>query len=1156
MPINVATGVVSLTREDARIPGHPYLTWERSYSTARLDPPGSPLGSGWTVRYFTSLARVAEGYRLLTPDGATFVFEDPTHRVERGELVRHLGSFQELRKEAGRYVVIRWDVADGKIERYVFQPAGDGRSARLAAIEDVIGRGLDLEYDRTGRLTGVIQRRELRSLRLSYLPSGLVGTVTFRAADGSTETVVGYSYDATGRLTADVSASGFTNRYEYDSAGRITREEAKDGGVFTYIYDGRGRCIRFSGLGRYNEKTLRYVDAARLTYVTNSTGGTSIYESLPTGQLVREVNPAGEQTRTEYDEHLRVVARVGARGGVIRYGFDEAGNLTSITDPLGHGFTLVYNDARLTTTVINPNGHVWSREYDSDNRLTAVVDPKGARWTIGYDASGNATTFADPAGNLLRQRFSAAQVVEWTDWAGNPTRFEYDRRGRLTAWTDPTGARVALRRDAAGNPVEVRWPDETVTRATYDAAGNLTTYTDAAGRTTRYQFAPCGRLLAQENPDGTRLEYLWETEPERLAGVINENGEALTLTRDAAGRVVREVGFDGRETSFEYDPDGNCVAVVTANRERIVREFDSVGRLTGIRLPDGTASTYAYDPAGRMVAAVNADAVVTFAHDPTGRVVRQTQGDQWVASEYDAGGNLVRTSTSLGHDVRYDNDPNGRIVRLATAGREVTFGRDARGAETRRVLPGGVELNCRYDPLGRLLEQTARRETRPGGELVRREYGYEPSGLLRTVADSYWGPVEFDYDPVLRLRHALRAHGPREQFGYDPAGNLTVIRRDGQRATDEEIPHGPGNRIERAAAAVYEYDPQGRVVRVTREPAGRPAEVWRYEWNAHDQLRSVVRPDGERWEYKYDAFGRRVEKAGPGRRTTFVWDGEVLIHTTDGADDVATWVTDPRKFTPYAKVRNGKLYSVVTDHLGTPRELIGPDGAIAWRASYLAWGEVEREELLDPDADCPFRFPGQWFDSETGLHYNWYRYYDPRVGAYLCQDPIRLAGGINPYLYTINPVNGIDPFGLVCHKDTNGGQGYAIYAIVDENGHVVYVGMTNNMDARRAQHSEPGGRLDPNHPDASQRNMVQIDHVDNYGQARGHEQAWMEHFGTKPDQPGVAARGADGKPMSPADYPANRADSFNPDRGTRPTDPARDRAFQDAYANKMADLGH
>jgi RHS repeat-associated protein len=1141
MPIDVATGVVSLTRVDVRVPGFVPLTWERRYSSAPSDPPTAPLGPGWAVRYFASLTPTAGGYRLFTPEGASYLFEDPEGRVARGRVLRDLGGFQELKTERGRLVLVRWDVDTGVVERFVFDAESPGRSGRLVAIEDVIGRGLDLEYDRAGRLARVVQRVERRALELAYLSNGMLGGVEFRAADGTREPVVRYSYDG-GRLTGVVDESGHTDGYRYGPDGRLGREEAKDGGAFTYTYDDKGRCAKFSGAGRYNEKSFRYVEAARLTYVTNSTGNTSVYEYLPTGQVVRWVNPVGGETRTEYDEHARVVAKVAPGGGVTRYTYDDAGNRSSITDPLGHGYTFLHNDAHLGTTLVNPNGHVWVREYDARNRLTASVDPQGRRWAFAYTADGFTEAVTDPLGHRVRQRYQGGQLVEWTDWAGNPTRFEYDRRGRLVGWTDPVGARVALRLDPAGHPVEVRWPDETTTRATYDAGGNLTSHTDAAGRTTRYRFAPCGRILEQVNPDDTRVEYLWETEPDRLAGVINEYGEVLTLARDAAGRVVQETGFDGRETRFEYDPAGNCVAVTNGNGERIVREYDPARRLTAVRLPDGTASEYQYDPSGRIVAAGNADIAVAVEYDPSGRIVRQTQGEHWVATEYNPAGAVARTSTSLGHEVRSDTDPNGRIVRLTTAGQQIGFGRDRRGAETVRTLPGGAEFTRRYDPLGRLIDQAAR--SGAGEELVHRVYRRESTGAVRAIEDSHWGGAEFSYDPTDHLRQALRPLGASEQFEYDPAGNLTHVRRAGPRPADVDIPHRPGNRIERAADATYQYDAQGRVVRMTRGGGERPAEVWEYVWNAHDQLRSVTRPDGERWEYKYDPFGRRVEKLGPGRRTAFVWDHEVVIHTIDGPEDVTSWVTDPRKFTPYAKVRNGKVFSVVADHLGTPRELIGPDGAVAWRASLLAWGEVDREELTDPDADCPIRFQGQWHDAETGLHYNWHRYYDPRVGAYLCQDPIRLAGGLNPYQYTVNPVNGIDPFGLICHRDTNGGEGYVIYAIVDRDGNVVYVGITNNFDTRCSQHSEPGGRLDPNHPDAQHREMVPIDHAETYGQARGFEQAYIELTGTRDTS--VAGTRA-------ADNPSNRCNSFDPDRGTRSRDPARDRAFQQARRDKLAE---
>ena len=90
------------------------------------------------------------------------------------------------------------------------------------------------------------------------------------------------------------------------------------------------------------------------------------------------------------------------------------------------------------------------------------------------------------------------------------------------------------------------------------------------------------------------------------------------------------------------------------------------------------------------------------------------------------------------------------------------------------------------------------------------------------------------------------------------------------------------------------------------------------------------------------------------------------------------------------------MYSVISDHLGTPRELVDDSGKIAWRAEYGAWGEV-RGRKQPAVVDCPVRFQGQWWDAETGLHYNRLRYYDPQGGRFISQDPIGIWGGQNLY---------------------------------------------------------------------------------------------------------------------------------------------------------------
>ena len=98
------------------------------------------------------------------------------------------------------------------------------------------------------------------------------------------------------------------------------------------------------------------------------------------------------------------------------------------------------------------------------------------------------------------------------------------------------------------------------------------------------------------------------------------------------------------------------------------------------------------------------------------------------------------------------------------------------------------------------------------------------------------------------------------------------------------------------------------------------------------------------------------------------------------------------------------------DHLGTPQELTSAAGEILWSVKYRAYGNVAKLEIAE--IDNPLRFQGQYFDAETGLHYNRHRYYNPNTGSYLTPDPIKLAGGLNNYQYVNNPTGWVDPLGL------------------------------------------------------------------------------------------------------------------------------------------------
>jgi RHS repeat-associated protein len=1023
MPVDIATGAVRLEFDDVVIPGKVNLVWNRLYSTPLLDGPATPMGRGWTSRYFATLTRTQEGYQFLTPEGDIEVFSDLAGSVELGGIVRRLGTFEEIFRLDRRYVVQRWDVETGEIQRYCFSIDQHDQPLRLTSIEDVTGQAVDLVWDAQGRLAEVRQRLEKRALVLGYTPSGLIKSIMLQAPDGERHPLARYEYDAQGRQIAAYDAANYADRYEYDPHGRVQREIVKDGGIFNYRYDEKNRCIKTSGLDHYAERRLRFFDAINITEVTNSYNKTSRYQYLPSGQIIREIDPLGNEKSTEYDEHGRIVAKTDATNATTRYTYDEAGNRNSVTDALGNTYRFTYNGQHLPRSMTDPLDRVWWRGYDESNRLIGIQDPLGHRWLIHYDAEGNATKVQNPLGACKYQKFTDGVLQAVTDWMGNVTRFQLDNFGRVTQRTGTLGEVTCFRYDSHGNPVEVILPDQSVLKITYDSVGNLTNFIDGNGYSTRFRYGPCQRLLERVNPVGGVVRYIWGTEPGWLEQVVNEKGETYTFFRDEIGHIAREISFDAAERHFQYDAEGYAIAYTNANGEKIVIQRDALHRAIGQTLPDGEQVNYTFDPIGHLIGTVNADIAVAFERDPLGRIVKEIQGEQWVESRYDAVGNLIHTATSLGYTVDYEVDANSFISKLTTLGNQsLEFKHNAYGQETHRQMTGGMVMEQRYDNFSRLVEQRigpGRLESGDASvipaehEIIRRNYTYDRNGSLTSIVDGRWGRVDYVYDPAERLLQAIRERGSSEAFVYDATGNITCLRSKGKNFSNNEVlSYGPGNRLLQKGNTYYEYDAEGRLIKKIELRAGDNVNTWTYKWSVLNRLKEVVRPDGEVVRYRYDTFARRVEKTIAGKTQKILWDKDVIIHEFDSAGLLSSWIFDPHSFAPLATVQSSQLFSIINDHLGTPNELIDNFGRIAWSSKLMSWGDSCKELATDSSSVyCNIRFQGQWSDDETLLVYNYNRYYDPQSGRYISHDPIGLSGGFNLYCYAPNPVGWFDPLG-------------------------------------------------------------------------------------------------------------------------------------------------
>ncbi|WP_373700934.1 RHS repeat domain-containing protein, partial [Neisseria dentiae] len=236
-----------------------------------------------------------------------------------------------------------------------------------------------------------------------------------------------------------------------------------------------------------------------------------------------------------------------------------------------------------------------------------------------------------------------------------------------------------------------------------------------------------------------------------------------------------------------------------------------------------------------------------------------------------------------------------------------------------------------------------------------------------------------------------------------------------------------GNRLKEYNGTEYTYDALGNLI-YRQLPNG---ENQYFVYDTENQLTraEIKKPAGntEVWEYAYDPFGRRLSKerkdklawvSTEPKRTHFVWDGTRLLQEYTYKGDYTYVYTDQDSYEPLAQVfLNGKddkqyLAYFHTDQIGIPREMTDQFGNLLWYGEYTAWGRLKKDERVYKDVHQPFRLQNQYCDAETGLHYNFFRYYEPDTGRFVNQDPIGLMGGDNLYQFASNAQNWLDPWGL------------------------------------------------------------------------------------------------------------------------------------------------
>ncbi|KRW61694.1 type IV secretion protein Rhs [Pseudomonas sp. TTU2014-080ASC] len=1009
-PVSMVTGEELLTLTDGELDGLLSFEWTRLYRTSAAEIDRG-LGYGWSHSLSHRLEQ--DGEELVWTDHENRSVRFPTPDRERPAITNRLSRAAiYLGRDPSEVIV----AAAGKVPRF-YHFRRDAQGGYLIAISDAYDNRLSLTRDLMGRVQR-LSNSAGRALRLRYEGKHIVAVdyQIMRPADTeedsweTVQTLVRYRYNEAGQLLETANAAGEGERYRYDEHNVILERELAGGAAFYWEWEGQGkmvRCVRH--WANFQQMEARYEwDAKGGVTVINADGSEQVYVHDDNARLVKQVDPDGATTEKAYDEKGQLIAERDPLGAITEYAYDEAGRLTAIVPAEEPATAFEYQDGYVSA--VTRGKATWKYKRNKQGDITSQIDPDGNKTHYSYDKQGRLLSIRHADGSQHELVWNnLGQLLEEHLPTGAQRRYRYDALGRQITRQDETGAITQYQWDAIGRLTQITLPGGGTRAFTYNAYGKVTSERDELGRVTHYEYADKLHLMSRRiNPDGSELRYRYDNARLLLTEIENERGERYSLDYYPNGLIRQETAFDGRSSSYVYDLNGHLIEKHEHGDDgsELVTQYqrDSAGRLLVKTLADGEQIHYSYDAMGRLSNVDDGQWPLSYRYDLQDRLIEEHQGWATLRYEYGALGQLSHCRLPDGSKLDYRHQPGGALAAIDLNGQSLTVHQFSASGREQYRQQGALLSEYQYDEQGRLKAHSLRQDQQA---ILNRHYRYDAKGNLAGINDSRKGSKSYHYDPLDRLV-AVRGETP-ESFVHDPAGTL-LAQNSG---VSSERVNVKGNRLLMQGDRHYDYDAYGNLIRERRGAGHKLVTEYRYD-NQH-RLIGVSLPDGSQASYRYDAFGRRIAKDVNGKTTEFLWQGDRLI-AESGQDHYCSYVYEPGSFRPLAMLqgegKNAEPYYYQLDHLGTPQELTSASGQILWSVQYRAYGNVAKLEVAE--VDNPLRFQGQYFDAETGLHYNRHRYYNPNTGSYLTPDPIKLAGGLNNYQYVPNPTGWVDPLGLAC----------------------------------------------------------------------------------------------------------------------------------------------
>jgi len=929
-----------------------------------------------------------------------------------------LGKTEQIYNDRRWPIEVRHFDADGRYRFSTHTKYDDG--GRPVETVDAIGTTTCYDYDVNGNLIcESIPAEGVETLHTYDQMNRRTKTVyRGQGADDHEELFV---YDLCGNCIEERNWLGNSTFREFDALGRVTQEWFADGAARSYRYDCLGNCTE--EVDENGDATLRLFNSR--------------------GQPIQVTYPDGTSETIRYDLKGREVYRRDQIGVTYRYCYDALDRVIS-------------QEVAAPGTSLPPKTTTHSYEGD---RLVSTVEPDGLTTHYGYDSAGRLISKCvgrgreeyeyDALGNLYKtKRWFGEGETDYTavihdfDFLGRVTeervtgadekrvlrrvRYEYDYAGNLTCETRWSGDGKEIKKTTAydrfSRPVRIElWHAEdggAVTTIEYgkttneqgqmvartettDPLGNrLVEIMDVRDRPTRLErLNASGLLLARCDYDYDGAGNL-TCERHTVFSPLGVAEQTITREYGPEGRLEREVGADGKATSYSYNELGQVALKILPDEREVEYRYDGYGRLAKEEC-DGRYYLYDYDTADRLIAST----------DERGRRT---------SLSFDAEGYLEQEWQASGLSVRYERDrlgqqrrlhyPDGSWVKYSYKGIELS--RVKRYAKTGLALYDHGYLE--RDLSGRLLEEQL--PFKLGGRTRRWD---DRGRLIRLESDTY--ELDLAYDLVDNLA-ALKGNDGTEfthSFTYDDLYQLTGEDGIAHHRWENDSVHNQvvvddvegefdlGNRLTARGTSCYEYDCLGCL---RGDSEGRS-----YTFDYRGRLTQVV-VNGIPYSYEYDSFDRRISKrCGDGQECFYLYDGlnEIAECNADGEMVALRVLGEPAagdQGVAVAIESGSQVYVPIHNSRNDVVQLLSSDGQVLEGSRFSAFGEE-----LDASGDGinPWRFQGKRSDPETGFVYFGGRYYCPVMSRWVSPDPLGYEEGPNLYAYVLNaPWRYADPTGM------------------------------------------------------------------------------------------------------------------------------------------------